>query len=429
MSATQQLYLTGKTSRLKEWLRIISLAGSAQLLVQATSFACGILIIRMLSTQEYALYTIANAVLGTMAVLNDGGVTTGTMAEGAKVWPDKGRMGGVLNTALLLRRKFAIASLVIVLPVLFYMLRSHDASWILSCLISLSLIPAFFVTISGSLLEIVPKLSQEIAPLQKLQVQNNLGRLVLLCISLFAMPWAFIAILASGIPQVWMNVKLRLFASRHVDFEVKADKKVNDSILNIVYRVMPASIYYCLSGQITIWLSSLYGSTSTIAQLGALGRIAMLFNLFSVLFGTLIMPRFAKLPARKDMLFRRFFQVMLLLSVLCVVIMVGAWMFSSQILWVLGPQYRGLDGEVIISVLASCIGLMAGSAFNLYSNRGWTINPALLIISSICTIGLGILLIDISTIRGMINLQLFIVSSEAIMHGGYCIFRIKKISS
>lgn len=429
MSITQQLYSIRKTSRLKEWLRIISLAGSAQLLVQASSFTCGILIIRMLSTQEYALYTIANAVLGTMAVLNDGGVTTGAMAEGAKAWPDKSRMGSVLNTALLLRRKFAIASLLVVIPVLFYMLKSHDASWMLSCLISLALIPAFFVTISGSLLEIVPKLSQEIGPLQKLQVQNNLGRLVLLCVSLFAMPWAFIAILASGIPQVWMNIKLRFFASRHVDFAAGADKTINDSILNIVYRVMPASIYYCLSGQITIWLSSLYGSTSTIAQLGALGRIAMLFNLFSVLFGTLIMPRFAKLPSRRVMLLRRFFQVMILLSLLCIGIMVGAWMFSSQILWVLGPQYAGLDGEVVLSVLASCIGLIAGSAFNLYSNRGWTINPALLIMSSLCTIGLGILMIDISTIRGMINLQLFIVTSEAIMHGGYCIFRIKNISN
>ena len=405
------------------------MAGSAQLIVQATSFACGILVIRMLSTQEYALYTIANAVLGTMAVLNDGGITTGAMSESAKAWPDRERLGSVLNTALLLRKKFAIASLVVVLPILFYMLRSHDASWMLSCLITLSLIPAFFATISGSLLEIVPKLSQEIAPLQKLQVQNNIGRLVLLCICLFAMPWAFIAILASGVPQIWMNIKLRFFASRYADFGAKADKHINASILNIVYRVMPASIYYCLSGQITIWLSSVYGSTSTIAQLGALGRIAMLFNLFSVLFGTLIMPRFARLPPEKRMLLRRFFQVMMLLFVLCVVIMAGAWLFSVQILWVLGPQYAGLNHEVVLSVLASCIGMIAGSAFNLYSNRGWTINPALLIALSLCTIGLGVLLIDISTIRGMINLQLFIVSSEAIMHGGYCIFRIKKINS
>ncbi|WP_407425928.1 lipopolysaccharide biosynthesis protein [Arcticibacter sp.] len=426
--STQQLYLNGKSTRLREWLRIISLAGSAQILVQASSFIGGIFILRMLSTHEYALYTIANAVLGTMAVLNDGGVTTGAMSEGAKAWQDKGRMGSVLNTALLLRRKFAIASLIIVIPVLFYMLRSHDASWTLSCLITLSLIPAFFAAISGSLLEIVPKLSQEIAPLQKLQVQNNIGRLVLLCIGLFAMPWAFIAILASGIPQIWMNMKLRFLASGYADLSAKADKQIKASILKIVYRVMPASIYYCLSGQITIWLSSVYGSTSTVAQLGALGRIAMLFNLFMVLFGALIMPRFARLPVNKHLLLRRFSQVMMLLFALCVVIMVSAWMFSAQILWVLGPQYAGLNSEVVLSVLASCIGMVAGSAFTLYSNRGWTINPALLIAISLCTIGLGVLLIDISTIRGMISLQLFIVSSEALMHSGYCILRIKKIS-
>jgi len=383
----------------------------------------------MLPTQEYAFYTIANAVLGTMAVLNDGGVTTGAMCEGAKVWQDKGRLGSVLNTALLLRRKFAIVSLVIVVPILFYMLREHDASWAISVLITLALIPAFFATISGSLLEIVPKLRQEIGPLQKLQVQNNLGRLVLLCITLFAMPWAYIAILASGIPQMWMNVKLRLFNSRYADFAVKTDEKTKASILSIVARVMPASIYYCLSGQITIWLSSVYGSTSTIAQLGALGRIAMLFNLLTVLFGTLIMPRFARLPLNKSVLLRRFLQVMLLLSLLCVFMLAGAWLLSSEILWVLGPQYSDLRGEVVWSVLASCIGMLAGCSFNLYSNRGWTINPFMLIGLSLCTIVLGVWWIDISTIRGMINLQLFIVSSEALMHAGYCIYRIKKIDS
>lgn len=427
--SVQQLYIDGKFSRLKEWLKIISLAGSAQLIVQATSFVSGILIIRMLPTQEYALYTIANAVLGTMAVLNDGGVTTGAMYEGAKVWQDKRRLGSVLNTALLLRRKFAIISLVIVVPILFYMLREHDASWTISILISLALIPAFFATVSGSLLEIVPKLRQEIGPLQRLQVQNNLGRLILLCISLFTMPWAYIAILASGIPQMWMNVKLRLFDSRYADFGAKTDEKTQASILAIVVRVMPASIYYCLSGQITIWLSSVYGSTSTIAHLGALGRIAMLFNLLTVLFGTLIMPRFARLPLKKSVLLRRFLQVMLLLSLLCVFMLCGAWVLSSEILWVLGPQYSDLREEVVWSVLASCIGMLAGCAFNLYSNRGWTINPFLLIGLSLCTIVLGVWWIDISTIRGMINLQIFIVSSEALMHAGYCIFRIKKIDS
>lgn len=427
--STQQLYINERSAKVKEWFKLLSLTGSAQLLVQATSFTSGILIIRMLSTQEYALYTIANAVLGTMAVLNDGGVTTGAMSAGAKVWEDKKGLGSVLNTALQLRRRFAIASLVVVIPVLFYMLRSHDASWTLTCLIALALIPAFYATISGSLLEIVPKLRQEIVPLQRLQVQNNVARLVLLCISLFAMPWAYIAILASGIPQIWMNFRLRLFNSRYADFNAEPDTKIRASILAIVARVMPASIYYCLSGQITIWLSSMYGSTSTIAQLGALGRLAMLFNLFSVLFGTLIMPRFARLPAERSVLLRRFFQVMLLLCLLCIVIVIGAWTFSSEILWVLGPQYSELNDEVVLSVLASCIGLLAGCAFNLYSNRGWTINPFLLIGMSLCTIGLGVWWIDISTVRGMINLQLFIVSSEAIMHGGYCLLRIKKIKS
>jgi hypothetical protein len=94
-------------------------------------FVCGILIIRLSPVQEYAFYTLANTMLGTMTVLSDGDISTGVMDQGGKVCKDKEKLGVVLATGLDLRRKFAIGSLLVSAPVLLYLLMHNKASCLL----------------------------------------------------------------------------------------------------------------------------------------------------------------------------------------------------------------------------------------------------------------------------------------------------------
>ena len=70
---------------LLRWIKLIFVTGSAQIIVQATGLFCGILVIRLLPVNEYALYTLANTMLGTMTVLADSGISSGVMAQGGKV--------------------------------------------------------------------------------------------------------------------------------------------------------------------------------------------------------------------------------------------------------------------------------------------------------------------------------------------------------
>src|SRR5690606_2402187 len=137
-------------SRISEWSKLIVITGSSQILIQALGFISGILVIRLLSIHEYALYTLANTMLGTLTILADGGISTGTMALGGKVWRDRDELGKVVATGLDLRKKFAVGSLLVSVPILIYLLRHHEASWLMTVLIVLSLIPAFFSALSGT---------------------------------------------------------------------------------------------------------------------------------------------------------------------------------------------------------------------------------------------------------------------------------------
>lgn len=406
------------------WGKLISVTGLAQIIVQAVGFLSGILIIRLLPVEEYALYTLANTMLGTMTVLADGGISAGVMAQGGQVWQDKEKLGTVLATGLDLRRKFAIFSLIVSVPILVYLMLQHGASWLMAGMITLSLIPAFYAALSDSLLEIVPKLHQAITPLQKNQVNVGIGRLFLNAALLFVFPWTAVALIANGLPRMYGNYRLRHISKPYVDIHQKPDPVVRKEILKIVKRVMPGAIYYALSGQISIWLISLFGQTAAVAQLGALGRFSALLTLFSVLFSTLIVPRFARLSERKSVLLNRFLAVLLVAAATLFIFLIFCYLFSTQIIFVLGRQYQGLEIDFVLSILGSCINVLAGLSFTLSSGRGWVLRPIFSISISLISIVIGLLIFDISALRSVLNYNIYLATVQFIMNSSFCYLKI-----
>lgn len=422
----KRLYTEPRYAKAIEFCKLITITGSAQIIVQAIGLISGILVIRLLPTQEYALYTLTNTMLGTMTVLADGGISTGVMGQGGKVWQDSKKLGVVIATGLHLRRKYAIGSLLIATPILLYLLRRHGAGWLETILIILSLIPAFLAALSDTLLEVAPKLRQDIYPLQKNQVSVNVGRLAMLALTLFVFPWTSIAVLCSGIPRIWGNYRLRKITHRYADWNQAPDPVVQKEISAVVKRMLPGAIYYCLSGQITIWIISIFGSTFAVAQVGALGRLAMVLTVFSMLFGTLISPRFARLQNNSKLLLKRFIQIQIGFFILSTFIIFLVNIFSSQILWVLGKDYAGFSYELILSITGSCISLIAGLNFGLFTSRGWAINPFISIPVEVVCIVVGALFINVSSIRGIFIFNIFIATVQMLMNASYCLIKILK---
>ena len=424
--AFQRLTAHPDFAKVLGWGKLAGITGSAQLVIQVISFASGILIIRLLPTHEYALYTLANTMLGTVIVLADGGITNGVMSQGGRVWQDRARMGAVVATGLELRQKFAVVSLVVAIPILLYLLRHHDASWTTAALLVGALIPAFFAALSGGLLEVAPRLHQDIAALQKTQIGVNFGRLVVLCLTLFVFPFASMAVLGAGLPQVWGNRRLRRITLAYADWRQPPNPAVRREILAIVKRLLPDAIYYCLSGQITVWLISLTGSTAAVAQVGALGRLGMALSLFGVIISTLVTPRFARLPSGSPLLLKRYFQLQAGLVVLGLGIVGGTWLFADQLLWVLGKNYANLQTELVLNMAAGSIGLIYGASFSLCTFRGWVINPLIFIPISIFSIATGVVLFNVSTLKGIILLNIFVATIQVIMLVTYGTLRMRR---
>ena len=393
---------------LYKWVKLVGVTGGAQVLIQGLGFLVGIYIIHILSKEQYAYYTLANTMLGTMAVLADGGISTGVMAEGGKEWEDRKQLGEILATGMHMRKQFALGSLLVSIPILFYLLNDQGLDWWQSALLIACLIPAFLAALSGSLLQIVPRLHQEINELLKINVQLNVVRLVLTLPVLYFVPFASLAILASGVGQWVNNIQLRKLSLGKADWKTAPNPEYRRRIMEKVKKVLPGSIYYCISGQITVWLIAFFSSTESVAEIGALSRLMMVLTLVKLSLDMLVVPRYARLPSSKSVVIARFFQVLLLLITLSVVIVGAVALFPQWFLWILGDGYQNLEYEVVLMTIGSCITLMSGVAYLMASSRGIIPNPYLFIVFNI--VGEVILIyffIDYTTLEGVIIFSIY----------------------
>jgi hypothetical protein len=281
-------------------------------------------------------------------------------------------------------------------------------------LIVLAIVPVFFSTLSGSLLQIAPKLQQDILPLQKNQITFNLIRLVGLTFSLTFFPFAFLALVAAGIAQVWSNLNLKKISARYADWSQDPDPRIRRVILRFVTRLLPGSIYFCISGQLAIWLISILGSTASIAQVGALTRLAVVLTFFSILINVLIVPRFVRIVEDRKVILSYYIKIQLLLSLISAIFVSMSSLFADQILWVLGESYAHLEDELVLCTISS---------------RGWLLHPLIGISTGIAGIICGVLLIDISTLQGVLIFNIFTGVVGLFIHPLYGFLKIASLKT
>ena len=362
------------TEKALKWARLVGITGGGQVAVQLLAFASGLAVIRLLSVEEYAFYTLAMTMLGAMGVIADGGVSAGVMVEGGKTWRDKQKLGAVISCGMQLRRKLAVPSLALGLPLLILLLLRNGATWTVAVGICVVLVPAFLTVLSTPILDAPLRLHQ-VWPLARINVGNGLLRLAGMVPLLMAWPAAAGAILVNGVSAVVANHRIRRVAMPYAEVRAQASPEINAQIVALVRRMMPNTIYYSFSSQLTIWLVSVFGSAAAIAQVGALSRIGLVLAVVKAVIMTLLVPRFTKLGADSPLMVRRFIQVQSLLWLLSIVMLASVYVFAKPILWLLGPEYDDLHAELLIMTAASLCGLAAFTAEKLSQSRGWVIPP------------------------------------------------------
>jgi O-antigen/teichoic acid export membrane protein len=387
--------------QLFRWGGVLSAFVGIQLVVQCFAFLGGILVVRTLTKQDYAIYTVAGSALGLLNNLSDLGFGSALLALGGRVWRDNIRMGQLAYAAQKARwRLFLLASIVV--TVFFFSLAlKAGASTAYALVIWAVLLLSAIFQLNYTIWSVVPRLHAEIARLQRLDLATALLRLTSLAGAALTLINSAIVLAINTAGFALQAFYARRWANCLITPNARETREDRRKILNLVKSQIPNAIFYCVYGQATVLVISIFGRTKEIAEVGALTRLGALFSILGSVMSTVVLPHFARAQTRRE-LAKKYFHVVCMYSIGSGTFLGLALLYPAKLVWVLGGQYSSLDQLVGWIVLSSLIHNFVGLIWSMNAAKGWVTGAWLTIpLIVLCQILVGACL-DLSTAKGAV---------------------------
>ncbi|MFN8416214.1 MAG: hypothetical protein U0U66_07780 [Cytophagaceae bacterium] len=403
--------------------------GFFQILIQTLTFLSGIFLIRFLGINEYAYYTITITVLTTLTTISDSGIMGSVMSIVGSRWNDKNYLGQVIFTAQYLRRRLALLSLCIGVPILVYLLYSKNASYFNIITHSFALVIIYFLIIQSGLFETAYKLTLHLKKLQSIQIITQSFKAIFIIVLIYLIPLSFIAIICIIISQWLLLLLLKNKSESFVQVSECINEETKNELLLSIKKVLPSTIYYAFYGQITLLLISFFGNIESVAQLGGLTRLAMLLSLVTSILNLIVVPRFSRFENNKQEYYKKLNLIIVGLILLSLSLCLLVYIFPIPILSILGPSFLNLEKESLLITISSCISMINGIVYNI-ALVGKIIVPSILIISynTIVLIAL-ILLFDMSKISNILFLNIYSSIAIFILFNSFIFYKLNYIKN
>ena len=387
--------------KLRRWGTLLSKFISVQIFVQAVGLLAGVLLIRKLSQTEYAFFTIANSMQATLIMLADVGVSSALSGIGGKVWQDRQRFGALIAAGMQVRKILAVACVVVITPILCRLLIVNKASISYALVITLSVLLGVNFRLTNDVLRIVLQLRTQVDHLQRLELYSSLLRLGLILSACLLFVNAGIAILIASLSFGLQNLIVRKWAAEGADLTASPLVEDRHAILTVVGQQAPTTVYYCIQGQLTVFLISIFGTTRTIAEIGALSRLTIFFSIATSVMTSIVLPRFARCHDRTRFK-AMYLQVMLGFLCISICLVLGAYMLPQPFLWVLGNKYSYLNRELVYVVIMTVLNAFTGAIFQINSSKAWMRGAWLSIPITILGQVIVLPLVNLGTVKGVV---------------------------
>jgi O-antigen/teichoic acid export membrane protein len=379
-------------------LRRLGGVASAQVLVQAVGFAAGILLVRHMEQSQYGYYTLAISMVGVGSVLMDLGLGTAVLAIGGALGGERTRVAALWGDALALQRRLAVWAGLLLWFGFALLFGRQPLAWPEVAALSILAVVCTGLHARSQVALAILRLRGEVMLQQRLEVGVNLGKLVLVALAVVIYLDARVAVATNLLAAAALLALLLHALTRHVGIPT-ATHEHDGRLFQFVRQQAPNSLYYCVSGHVSIWLVGVLGSADRVAEAGALGRLALVFTLIGAVFTALVQPYFARVRSRRELV-AGFVAINLFFVGVTTLLVVAALFAPQPLLWILGPRYAGLTHELVWMALAASLAAWSGAAYSVSAARGWVLPSALVIPMGLSTLALCAILIDMSTVAG-----------------------------
>ena len=386
--------------------KIVGNFAIVQAVVQIIGFLSGILLVRTLEQRDYAYFTIANTMQGTINLLADIGISVGLVSIGGRVWQDRHRFGQLINTALAVRRKLGALAIVVVTPILCFLLVKNGASFSYTAILTALVLAGLLLQLSLGVLGVVPRLRSDIARIQAIDLTGAIARLLVLVTLMYFFLNAGVAVAVAAATFLLQYAMLRKYVAGVIDLAAPENAEDRAAMFGFIRKLAANAVFYCLQGQITVFLISFFARrASAVAEVGALGRLAMIFAVLSNLLTNVFVPAFARCQSAWKLRWL-YAAIIGVVSAFSLLVLCGAGIFPDQFLFVLGSKYAHLHRELLLMVGGAVLASLTGTFWALNASKAWVAGAWLYIPLTLATQIALIPYIDFSSVMGVLTFNL-----------------------
>ncbi|WP_446743113.1 hypothetical protein [Silvibacterium acidisoli] len=372
-----------------------------QIGVMLAGMLVSLMMVRSMPKAEYAYYTIANGLLSTILALSDSGLAAGVQAIGGPFHDDDHRMGELVKTGVSMRRRMYFLAIALVLPFIPYMLWKSGAriAVILEVLVMVILTTQFQLMIS--VLSAVPKLRGKTGLLQWVSGASVIARMLILVPAYFmhmSLTIALFALLAANVVQVMI---LNRWSKKFIDMSAQPSPDTRSRIWKIVKLQLPYELYGIVQGQISLWLITIFGNASKVADLGAVSRVSLIFAVIPQVLNVILTPRLSRCRDSHKLrgLYWQVFVGFVLFTIVC---SLPVFAKPDLVIRLLGSQYNDIRPDLFLCVFLYAIWSLQGGALAMNMSRGWVVPAYFGITATIITQVFTFTMLNLSTLHGVL---------------------------
>ena len=337
-------------------------------LMMVTAF----ILVRKMPKEDYAWYSLANNFQGSLAYITMAGVGTGLYALGGGKIGDRRGMGEVISAARRLRARIAIASFPILLPLTAYsLLKTGCPAWtVVALLACLALLLGQQIAVQMA--EFPFGLAGKYNVPQIYSLLNNGVRLIAIALLIVTHCLTAASGIAAAVLAGYLVLLVYLVPRSHdyIDPHVQPSPEVEASFMRHMWIGLPIGIFYAAQSQFGMVVLSLAGTVSSVAEFGALSRIGLIMALPEVFINKILTPRLASEP-NLGRLKRMFLGGALFGVVGGGGLALLVYLFRTQVLRVLGPNYVGMEDELTAYAALLGFSFFVNASCAIVQARGW----------------------------------------------------------
>jgi O-antigen/teichoic acid export membrane protein len=394
-------------AKIRAWSRLFSEYAAAQAGVQLLAVLAGLWVVNLLPVREYALYTFALSIFAFLSVFSDLGVGSALLFFRRESRASGAAFAPYVRAAYQIRYTLLVGGLCAGLAFMVAVGPERGFTYAQIAAIAGVLVAAMWAQVGSSVAILQLRLEGQYRGSYLAEACGNALRLlVVAAMWLAAAPLAWLAMLSAAAGAlasrtVATGALRRAGDASRADAPRQLERTPLEGIVRYVLPISLSAAYFSIQGPLTVWLSAYFAGTQSIAEVGALGRLGLIFGLFSGFMGAVLIPRLSTVT--DDALYlRRYLQFWVVLAAFGGGVLAVAWSLPHWLLWLLGDAYAGLDSGVRVVAVTAALSSWGGYAVGINNARGWVrLQPIALLLFALAQISL-IAALDLSTTIGVL---------------------------